>query len=805
MVDTRKFPPMFKLNFKIAFRNLYKNKLYTLINISGLSIGMTGCILIFLFIKFQLSFDTNFKHADRIYRFVTDWNYNSFDDYSSGVPLPFSPAAKAELPEVEKIARISRNSGVVLLRDSTGNPIFKAQKEVYFTEPELFDILQVKWLSGTTSRSLSEPNTAVLSEKTASLLFGSSKGAIGKSFTFWNTIPIRVVGVFENVPASSSVPMEILISFTTVYGNKNQDWENVSSYNQCFMLLRKDASVAALEQSLNSLSEKYLKQKKLPGQQRYHAQPLLDIHFSERYSNFADTSINKKEVYALGLIALFLIATACINFINLATAQSVNRSKEVGVRKVMGAMRKQLVFQFLAETAIITFSSVIIACIISELSLPLLSSLLKAHVDLTLFSEPAIFSFLLLLVGIVTFLAGFYPAMVMSGFSPALAIKNRVRIKTGNLSIRMILIIMQFTTTIVLIITTVVVIRQMEYMRKKPLGFEKDHIMLVNFPGDSASLNRQQAFREQLLGVKGVEMLSYFARPPLSELMNTTNFYIDGRENRDFEVRLSMSDEHYFDLFGLQFLAGKVYSKSDTANAYVANETFIKKIGISNPLLALGKIVSQNGRTGPIVGVVKDFNDQSLRAQISPMVFYQEKRQYYNMAIKLDHKMIGPAKKEIESIWTSTFPNEIYNGKFIDDDIERYYESERITGMLLQTFGLLIMFIAFIGLFGLISFVATRRTREMAIRKVLGASTSDIVKMLNGSFLKMVLAANLIAWPISYILINQWLSRFAYRASFSIWPFVLAMTASMFLTIIIVSFRSYRAANANAVDALKYD
>ena len=796
---------MFKLNFKIAFRNLYKNKLYTLINISGLSIGMTGCILIFLFIKFQLSFDTNFTHADRIYRFVTDWNYNSFDDYSSGVPLPFGPAAKAELPEVEKIARISRSSGVVLLKDSTGNPIFKAQKEVYFTEPELFDILQVKWLSGTTSRSLSEPNTAVLSEKTASLLFGSSKDAIGKSFTFWNSIPIRVVGVFENVPASSSVPMEILISFTTVYGNKHQDWENVSSYNQCFMLLRKDASLAALEQSLNSLSEKYLKQKKLPGQQRYHAQPLLDIHFSERYSNFADTSINKKEVYALGLIALFLIATACINFINLATAQSVNRSKEVGVRKVMGAMRKQLVFQFLAETAIITFSSIIIACIISELSLPLLSSLLKANVDLTLFSEPAIFSFLLLLVGIVTFLAGFYPAMVMSGFSPALAIKNRVRIKSGNLSIRMILIIMQFTTTIVLIITTVVVIRQMEYMRKKPLGFEKDHIMLVNFPGDSASLNRQQVSRDQLLRVKGVEMLSYFARPPLSELMNTTNFYIDGRENRDFEVRLSMSDEHYFDLFGLQFLAGKVYSKSDTANAYVANETFIKKIGISNPLLALGKIVSQNGRTGPIVGVVKDFNDQSLRAQISPMVFYQEKRQYYNMAIKLDHKMIGPAKNEIESIWTSTFPNEIYNGKFIDDDIERYYESERITGVLLQTFGLLIMFIAFIGLFGLISFVATRRTREMAIRKVLGASTSDLVKMLNGSFLKMVLAANLIAWPISYILINQWLSRFAYRASFSIWPFVLAMTASMFLTIIIVSFRSYRAANANAVDALKYD
>ena len=795
---------MFKLNFRIAFRNLYKNKLYALINILGLSIGMTGCILIFVFIKFQLSFDTNFKHADRVYRFVTNWKYNSFDDYSSGVPLPLGPAAKAELPEVEKLARISRNSGIVTVENSTGNSSFKAQKEVYFTEPELFDILQVKWLSGSTSRSLSEPNTAVLSEKTARLLFGSAKRAIGKHFTFWNSIPVSVVGVFEDVPASS-VPMEILISFKTVYGNIKQDWENVSSYNQCFMRLRKGASLVALQQSLNRMSEKYLEQKKLPGHQSYHAQPLLDIHFSERYSNFADTSINKKDVYALGLIALFLIATACINFINLATAQSVNRSKEVGVRKVMGAMRKQLVFQFLAETALITIGSVIIACIFSELSLPMLSSLIKAPISLTLFSDPTIFSFLLLLVCVVTFLAGFYPAMIISGFSPALAIKNRVRIQSGNLSIRMILIIMQFTVTIVLIIATVVVIRQMDYMRKKPLGFEKDHIMLINFPGDSVSISRQQALREQLLQVKGVEMQSYFARPPLSELMNTTNFYVDGQENRDFEVRLSMSDEHYFDLFGLQFLAGKVYGKSDTANAYVANETFIKKIGISNPLLALGKIVSQNRRTGPIVGVVKDFNDQSLRERISPMVFYQEKRQYYNMAIKLDHNMIGPAKKQIESIWTSTFPNEIYNAKFIDEDIERYYESERITGVLLQTFGLLVMFIAFIGLFGLISFVATQRTREMAIRKVLGATTSDLVRMLNGSFLKMVLAANLIAWPVSYILINQWLSGFAYRTSFSIWPFVLAMAASMFLTIIIVSFRSYRAANANAVDALKYD
>jgi putative ABC transport system permease protein len=796
---------MFKLNLKIAFRNLYRNRTYTLINILGLSVGMTSCILIFLFIKFQLGFDTNFKNADRVYRFVTDWKYTGFDDYSAGAALPFAAAAREELPGIERIARVSRRGGVVMVDNNEGGTRFKASRDVYFVEPELFDILQVKWLAGTSSRSLSEPNTAVITEKTAVLLFGSVELAVGKTFTFWNSIPLRVVGVIADLPASTSVPIEIAASYASFYGNKDQEWRNVSSWDQCFMLLKKGVSLPSFEQALHVFNEKYIKLKKLPGKQHNRLQPLLDIHFSERYSNFADTSIHKKEVYGLGIIGLFLIVAACINFINLATAQSVNRAKEVGLRKVMGAVRRQLIFQFLAETAVITIVSMIIACIFSELALPLLSQLLKGQVALTLFSDPTIFIFLLVLVAAVSFMAGFYPAMILSGFSPALAIKNKVRLQTGNLSLRMILIIVQFTVTIVLIIATVVVIRQMEYVREKPLGFERDHVLLINFPGDSISRSHQQSIREKIMHVKGVKMQSYFARPPLSEMVNTTSFFVDGRENKDFEVRLNMADEHYYNLFGLKFLAGKVYSKSDTANAFVANETFVRKLGIENPALALGKVISQNGRKGPIVGVVKDFNDLSLRDKISPMVFYQEKTQFYNMGVKLDRAHLVSARKEIESIWTKAFPNEVYTGKFIDDDIESYYEAEQITGMLFKLFGGVIMFIAFIGLFGLISFVAAQRTREMAIRRVLGATTVELVKMLNGSFVKMVLGANLIAWPLSYILTNQWLSGFAYRMTFSIWPFALAMLASMLLTLIVVSFRSYRAATASPVTALKYE
>jgi putative ABC transport system permease protein len=796
---------MFKLNLKIAFRNLLRNRSYALINILGLSIGMTSCILIFIFIQFQVSYDTHFKDGDRIFRFLTDWKYNSFDDYSAGVPLPFGPAAKEELVGIEKLARISRNSGIVLVRNNDGTEHFKAVKDVYFTEADLFDILQVKWLFGKPTQSFSEPNTVVISESTAKTFFGSAQQAIGKNFSFWNSIQLRVVGVIDDMPSSSSIPMEIMISYPTFYGKNNQDWDSVSTYNQCFVLLKPGTSMAALEQSIERMNDKYLKQKKLAGNQRSHLQALSDIHFSERYNNFAETSITKKEVYGLAIIGLFLMVTACINFINLATAQSVNRSKEVGVRKVMGAMRRQLVFQFLAETTTIVVVSMLLACIFSELLLPLLSHLFKGQVSLSLFTNPMVFVFLFSLVVVVSFLAGFYPAMIISGFSPALAIKNKVRIQSGNLSLRMILIVMQFTITIVLIIATVVVIRQMQYVREKPLGFKKDALVLIGFPGDSASISRQQLFREKLLHVQGVEKQSYFVRPPLSGSMNTTNFYVDGRENKDFEVRLSPSDEHYFDLFGLQFIAGKVYQKSDTANAYIANETFIKKIGIANPQLALGKVISQNGRTGPIVGVVKDFNDQSLKEKISPMVFYQEKRQYYNMGIKLDAKEIIPAMKTIENLWKSNFPNEVYDAKFMDDDINNYYESERITGLLFKIFAGVIMFISFIGLFGLISFVAAQRTREMAIRKVLGATTGELVKMLNSAFIRMVFVANLVAWPLAYILTSKWLSGFAYRVPFGVGPFILAMVASMVLTLITVSFRSYRAAKANAVDALKYE
>lgn len=795
---------MFRLNLKIALRNLWKNKSYSLINILGLSIGMACCILIFIYVSFQLSFDRDFENKDRIYRFVTDWKYNSFEDNSAGVPIPLIGAARNDIAGLEKVAGILRDGGVVIVKDEQGKEKIKEDKFLYYTDPEFFDIFNVNWLYGNQNNGLADPNTVVLAESMAQKYFGVAKSAMGKPITI-NGGTLKVVGVFKDMPQNSSFPLKVVVSFQTYYAKNNKDWESVSSSNACYALLKKGTTLADLQAPLAKFNEKYNKGNLLPGNQSNRLQSLKDIHFDERYGSFGENTITKKEIYGLIVIGLFLLLTACINFINLATAQSINRSKEVGVRKVMGSARKQLIFQFLTETLAITLIALLIACVLSELSIPLMEKILNNKVHFSLFKNQSIFIFMTGLVVLVSFLAGFYPALVISGFNPALAIKNKVTVNAGGLSLRKILVVVQFAITVVLIIGTLVIMDQMEYMRKKPLGFNTQSIAMVGLPNDSASKAKRGTLKERILKVAGVEMVSYCTMAPMSNNLNTTSFSFNGQQNKDFEVRLAPSDENYFKLFGLQLIAGKAFAKSDSANAYVVNETFLKQVNISDPQQALGKIIDQNGRRAPIVGVVKDFNDQSLQQRISPLAIYPESRRYYTMALKIDNNQMMSAMKQVAQIWNDTFPQEVYYAQFLNESINNYYEAEKTLGMLFKVFAGIIIFISFIGLFGLISFVAAQRTRELAIRKVLGASTQELVKMLNSSFLWMVFVANLVAWPLAYLFVSGWLSGFAYRIDLSVWPFVWAMLISMVITLITVSIRSYRAAKANTIDALKYE
>lgn len=798
---------MFKLNLKIALRNLWKYKGYTAINIFGLSVGLASCILIFIFVNYEAGYDKGFKNSERIFRIVSQWKYNDGNDfYSQGVPIPLTPAVKNDFSQFEKVAAIQQSDGIIKVRSQNGKPELKVSENVYYAEPSFFEIFNHKWLSGNPTQSLNEPNNVVLTKKTATTYFGSWQNAIGKSLNYNNKVDYKVTGIIEDHQPNTSFPLNIIFSYKSFNSRNAKQWGSVSSNSECYVLLKNGVTVSQSKQTMQKFVNKYENDPKAPGKVGHNFQALNEIHHDENYGNFAQTTTTYKQLIAISIIALFLLLTACINFINLATAQAVSRSKEVGVRKVMGSKKQQLIWQFLSETALITVIALLLACVLTELALPRLQNLLGAELTFGLFTNPIIGLFLLLMLVVVSFLAGLYPALVMSGFSPALAIKNKVNTaNAGGVGLRKTLVVVQFAITAILIVGTLVIIKQMSFIRDKPLGFDANAVAMISLPQDSLSQLKYNTFKNQILAKKGVKLVSFNSAPPSSQSNNETSFTYNSSENQDFQVNIKLGDEAYFKTFGLNMVAGRELSKSDTVKEFVVNETLLKKLNVKNPNDALGKTLSLWGYKGPIVGVVKDFNNYSLHEAIAPIAIFSGKTYYNSIAIKLESKELMATMKEIEKSFNFIFPDYVYELNFMDDEIKNYYQTEHIMGTLFKVFTGVVIFISFIGLFGLISFVATQRTKEIAIRKVLGASNFELVKMLNSSFLWMVLIANLLAWPIAYIFINQWLAGFQYRIDLSVWPFVIATLISLFITIFTVTIRSYRAAKANTIDALKYE
>jgi putative ABC transport system permease protein len=796
---------MIKLNFKIALRNLWKYKTYTLINIAGLTLGMVCCILIFIFIRYQLSFDSQFKYSDRIYRVVTNWRMAAGTNASQGVPIPLVNAIPQDFPQVEKAAAIQSYYGMISMNGLSGKPGFKETSRMFYAQPAFFEIFNFTWLAGNPQQALSQPNTVVLSDDKAIQYFGDWRKAVGKSIRLNNKTDLKVTGVFKALSENTSLPLHVVLSYATFPDKNDNNWGYVVSYSECYFLLKKGVGIHDLDASLAAFNHKHYNKTDKQGQQYHSFQPLKDIHHNVLYGNFAYKTMEKKEIYGLVIIGVFLLLTACINFINISTAQAVSRSKEVGIRKVMGGGRKQLMFQFLAETLTLSIIALLIACVLTEITIPYLQHLFDVPISFSLFEHPVIFVFLAGLVFTVGLLAGFYPAMVMSGFSPALAIKNKTASnQAGGLGLRRILVVIQFTITVVLIISTLVVLKQMSYMRQKPLGFNPDTVAMIRLPNDSRQNQlKQNQLRERILMIPGVSQVSLCDMAPSSTMVNESKFSINGILVKGFEVRVLHADQAYFETFNLKMIDGKILSKSDTVNSYVVNETFLKKMNIASPQLALGKLIRIDNHEARITGVVKDFNDKSLHQEISPLALSSDKSLYTNLAIKMERKNLLESMKQVERLWDITFPQEVYETGFVNDDLNRYYQTEKVMSVLFQNFSVVIIFISFIGLFGLISFVASQRTREVAIRKVLGATNFELVKLLNGSFLLLVFLSNLVAWPIAYLFISSWLAGYAYRIELDIWPFAIAMFTSMGITLLTVSFRSFSAARVSPVAALK--
>ncbi|WP_316832035.1 ABC transporter permease [Pedobacter aquatilis] len=796
---------MFKLNLKIAWRNLWKNKGYTFINILGLSIGMASCILIFIFIRYQMSFDEGFKNEDKIYRVVSSWDYvdgNQF--FSQGVPLPLTPAMRNDFsPYIEKIAAIQNSAGLIKVVDASGKEKLKSIENVFYVEPDFFEVFNYNWLSGN-NKSLGNPGNIVLSKEMADKFFGDWKSALGKSINFDGSQNYTVTGVIDDVAENNSIPLKIMLPYKSFKDRNMVNWGSVGSNSESYFKLKPNVDVETLNGPLKAFIKKYYVEN-APGKEGHLFQRLRDIHYNDKFGNFSGKIMPKKQLYGLAIIGFFLMVTASINFINLATAQAVSRSKEVGVRKVMGSQRSQLVIQFLTETLTIVFISLLIGSVLTEIALPGMQRLFESKISFSIFQHPVILVFMFCLVVFVSLLAGFYPAIVMSGFNPALAIKNKVVANTGGLGLRKILVVVQFAITVTLIIGTLVILQQMKYIREQPLGFNPIAVAMVDLPNDSLTTPRFATFKMQLKQIPGVKEVSFCRTAPSSQNNNGNSFSYNGGKDAEFQVNTKNADEDYLKTFDLKLAAGRNLVKSDTTNEYLVNETLLKKLNVRNPNEAIGKMISMGGMKAPIVGVIQDFKNKSLHENIDPILIGALKPRFFYAAIKLDSKQMLQTMKTVEGIWQKTFPESVYNESFLNEEINNYYQGERIMGTLFKVFAGVIIFISFIGLFGLISFVATQRTKEVAIRKVLGASTIELVKMLNGSFLIMVFIANLVAWPLAYLFVSKWLAGFAYRIDISIWPFALAMVISMAITLITVSIRSYKAAVANTIDALKYE
>ena len=799
---------MIKNYFKTAFRNLARNKSYTIINVLGLGVGIAVCLMIFLVIQFENSFDNYQSKNERIYRVITEFKDPSGNSYSSGVPIPLPHTLRNDFPQLEKVSgiQIERNS-VFAIMDSNGQPLkkFKEEQGVFFTEPELFDIFDLPWLEGNPA-SLNEPNNVALSKDLADKYFGSWKNAIGQTIKKDNKTILKVTGVIENPPANTDLQMKMAISYKTTRNYNSTDWVSVNSDHGCYVLLPQNLSFENFNKLLPAFIRKYTPAER-QGKTSQQLQSLKEVHFDAEAGNFLGRTISKELINTLKLIALFILLIACVNFINLSTAQSVNRAKEVSIRKVLGSNRKQLSLQFLSETSLITLGAVIISVAITLVSLRYLKSLLDLPLSFDILHNPAIIVFLVLLTIVVILLAGFYPSLVLSRFNPVTALKSKFNAKsTRGISLRRGLVVSQFIIAQGLIIATLVIVKQMDYFENAPLGFDKEAMLTVPIPADSIGRSKMDYLKNALLQRSEIRSVSFSFTPPTNQGAWFSDFKFDhAAKNTDFTANLKWADADYIPTYKLTLLAGRNYIKSDTVNELIVNEELIHRLGITKPEDAINKEINMwDGKVkGPIVGVIKDFHSQSLQTSISPVIMGSYKSRYRTMNIKLRQKELQSTISFIENLWTSTYPDYIFEYSFLDENIAKLYAQQRQLSQLYKIFAAIAIFLSCLGLYGLASFMAVQRLKEVGIRKVLGASIQNVVYLFSKEFVILISIAFVIATPIAWYLMNKWLQDFVFRIDISAWIFIIAGLISLIIALITVSSQALKAATTNPIKNLR--
>jgi len=652
----------------------------------------------------------------------------------------------------------------------------------------------------------------VLTQSTAEKYFGSWKSAIGKTIKYDNKTLYKVTGILKNIPANTDFPLSMMAGYTAIQNtyikNNLTDWISTFGGAYTFVVLPPGLSPSKFNAELSAFAKRHK-----PAEYQkdaFVAQPLTEMHYDNRFGNYNRHTFSHSLIQALALIGVFLILIACVNFVNLATAQAVNRSREVGVRKVLGGTRLQLARQFLGETALITITAATIAVIVAKSTLPLLNRLLETKMTMSFFTDAGLIVFMAIVVMVVTFLSGLYPAIVLSGFNPATALKTKITSKmVGGISLRRALVILQFAIAQILIIGVLIVVSQMNFFRNASLGFEKSSILNVRVPGDSISHLKIDFMRSELLSNRNVQSVSFSFATPSSETNDwNSDFKFDHSvKNTNFSANLKWADPDYFKTYNIQFVAGRAYYPSDTVREFVVNETLLHKLGVRNPQEAIGKQINfwDGGKVANIVGVIKDFNAYSLREPMAPVVLSTWKDVYGTVSIKIKPGAEKSLMPFVERLWNQNFPDYVYEYHFLDQTIDNFYRQENQLSMLYKMFAVIAIFISCLGLYGLVSFMAVQRTKEVGIRKVLGASAAHIVYLMSKEFTLLIIVAFVIAAPIAYYIMHKWLQNYSYRISLGASIFLLAMASSTVIAWITAGQRAIKAAIANPVKSLRME
>jgi putative ABC transport system permease protein len=816
---------MLKNYFITALRNFWRNKIFSLINMLGLAIGISAALVIYLIVHYDFSLDKFEKDGDRIYRVVSDMNFAGTPFSFAGVPSPMGEATKRDITGLEQTVAFHEYNGepkVSIAINSSEKPqVFKKQGDIIFADPEYFRMLPYDWLAGSPAKALQEPYKVVLTEERAKTYFPNTNyvDVIGRQVVYDDSIITTVTGIVKKLEGNTDFKYKEFISHSTIpsSGLKDSyswtDWGSVNTNSQLFLKLAPNATPIGIEAQIKKMHAKYSKDTSITKYSNVmRLQPLRELHFDAKYGTIGDRVADKHTLYGLLTVGAFLLLLGCINFVNLTTAQAAQRAKEIGIRKTMGGSRGQLMLQFLQETFFITFLATLLSIAITPVLLKIFGDFIPKDLHLDLLRQPSLILFLIALLIAVSFLAGFYPAMVLSKFNPAMVLKNQTQSgKSGTRKalLRKGLTVSQFFIAQVFILATVVAVKQISYMLNKDMGFKKDAIIFFSTPFKYVNFfkpdSRRYVLVDKLKSIPGIERISLGEGPPSSTgwSMSTLTFK-DGKKEIETDLRLKVGDTNYLKIYGIKLLAGRNVELSDTTKEYIVNETYMHLLGYQKPQDILNK--SLNGR--PIVGVMADFNQQSLHDLIKPLVFLSNGKSAntFHIALKPQDPEGGSWKNtiaKIQSAFNDIYPEEDFTYQFFDESIAKFYQSEQDLSRLLKWATGIAIFISCMGLLGLVIYTTNQRTKEIGVRKVLGASVGNIVSLLSKDFVLLVMAGFLVAAPIAWWGMHKWLENYAYRTSINWWVFVVSGFSMILIALVTLSVQTIRAATANPVNSLR--